>query len=155
MYYFYRIGNGFKRISSLIPLARRHLSSSKYTKRHEWISLVNNTGTVGMSKYAVDKLGDIVFIQLPDVGSSVTQDGECGTIESVKAASDFYAPASGVVKAVNEVVENKPSVLNKSPEDQGWLFKIEITNPAEIEGLMSETEYRKFLDDESKQDCGD
>ncbi|KAL7059810.1 hypothetical protein AAHC03_013840 [Spirometra sp. Aus1] len=138
-----------------MPLARRHLSSFKFTKRHEWVSVLNNTGTVGMSKYAVDKLGDIVFIQLPDVGSSVTQDGECGTIESVKAASDFYAPVSGVVKAVNGVVENKPSVLNKSPEDQGWLFKIEITNPVEMEGLMSETEYRKFLDDEGKRDCGD
>ncbi|VDN15522.1 unnamed protein product [Dibothriocephalus latus] len=76
-------------------------------------------GTVGMSKYAVDKLGDIVFIQLPDVGTNVTQDGECGTIESVKAASDFYAPVSGVVKTINEAIENKPSVLNKSPEDQG------------------------------------
>uniref|UniRef100_A0A0X3PD49 Glycine cleavage system H protein n=1 Tax=Schistocephalus solidus TaxID=70667 RepID=A0A0X3PD49_SCHSO len=152
MFHFSRIGSGFKAVSSLIPLAKRHLSSVKYTKRHEWVSVLNNTGIVGMSKYAVDKLGDIVFIQLPDVGTTVSQDGECGTIESVKAASDFYAPVSGVVKAVNEVIENKPSVLNKSPEDQGWLFEVELTNPVEVEGLMSETEYRKYLNAESKQD---
>lgn len=122
-----------------------NVSARKYTDRHEWVVVDNNIGTVGISKYAQEALGDVVFAQLPDLNTEIAAGDECGALESVKAASEIYSPVSGVVTEKNTNVENKPGLINSSCYDQGWLFKLKLTKPEELKDLMSEEQYETFL----------
>ncbi|XP_011877490.1 PREDICTED: glycine cleavage system H protein, mitochondrial [Vollenhovia emeryi] len=116
-----------------------------YTEKHEWITLHGKIGTVGISDYAQDALGDVVYAQLPDVGSIIKKDEECGALESVKAASELISPVSGKVTEKNEAVESKPGLINKSCYKDGWLFKVELSDPDELKNLMNEEAYNTFL----------
>lgn len=104
-----------------------------------------NVGTVGISQYAQEALGDVVYAQLPDIGSSFRQSDECGALESVKAASEIYSPVSGDVTDKNTAVEDKPSLVNTSCYENGWLFKIKLAKPSELDDLLSEKQYEEFL----------
>ncbi|XP_054732836.1 glycine cleavage system H protein, mitochondrial [Anastrepha obliqua] len=126
-------------VSSLLLAERR------YTEKHEWVSVDGTTATVGISEYAQDALGDVVFAQLPDPGTALQQHDECGALESVKAASELYSPLSGKVTEKNDTVEETPGLVNSSCYDKGWLFKLTVSNTAELEKLMSETQYKEFL----------
>lgn len=117
----------------------------KFTKKHEWVQLEGQIGTVGISNYAQEALGDVVYAQLPDVGTSFRQSDECGALESVKAASEIYSPVSGDVTEKNTAVEDSPSLVNSSCYDKGWLFKIKLAKPSELEELLSEKQYEDFL----------
>lgn len=102
-------------------------------------------GTIGISKYAQEALGDIVYAQLPEVGTELSQKDECGALESVKAASEVYSPVSGKVTEKNAAVEDTPALINTSCYEQGWLFKLELTKPEELDKLMDEKQYEEFL----------
>lgn len=134
----------------------RHKYSSnigkKFTDRHEWVVVDQGIGTVGISKYAQDSLGDVVFAQLPDPGTKLTAGEECGALESVKAASEIYSPVTGVVTEKNGDVENKPGLINTSCYDEGWLFKLELTQPEELAELMTEEKYEIFLKSDVEKD---
>lgn len=105
----------------------------------------NNIGTVGISNYAQEALGDVVYAQLPDAGTILLKDDECGALESVKAASEIYSPVSGDVSEKNKAVEDTPSLVNTSCYEDGWLFKIKLAKPAELEELMDEKQYEEYL----------
>jgi len=121
------------------------LGARKFTEKHEWVELNGKIGTIGISQYAQDSLGDIVYAQLPDPGTEFGIMDECGALESVKAASELYCPLSGKVTEKNTEVENTPALINQSCYDKGWLFKLELSKPAEMDGLMDEAAYEKFL----------
>ncbi|HOJ95025.1 glycine cleavage system protein GcvH [Fervidobacterium sp. 2310opik-2] len=118
----------------------------KYAKTHEWFD--TETGLVGISNHAQEQLGDIVFVDLPQVGKEVKKGEVILSLESVKAAGDIYAPVSGKIVEVNEKVSATPELVNQDPEGEGWLVKIEPTNPSEIEELLTEEEYKKILEGE-------
>ncbi|XP_023943476.1 glycine cleavage system H protein, mitochondrial [Bicyclus anynana] len=135
----------------------RHRYSSKvkdrrFTDRHEWVIVENDIGTVGISSYAQESLGDVVFAQLPDPGTEVKEGDECGALESVKAASEIYSPVSGTVTEKNLEVEKKPALINSSCYDQGWLFKLKLSQPDELKELMTEADYDKFLKSDVDKD---
>ena len=117
----------------------------KYTKEHEWIMLQGSEYVVGISDHAQEQLGDIVFVELPDNNKSLIQRDEAAVVESVKAASEVYAPISGEVVEVNETLVNAPETVNKDPEGSGWFFKIKPTDLAELDKLMDESEYKDFI----------
>ena len=116
----------------------------RYTKDHEWIIVTGNLGRVGITDYAQKQLGDVVFVELPDVGRAVTQGQASGTIESVKAVSELYSPASGKVVAVNSDLAGKPETVNKDPHGT-WLYDIELSNPAEVENLLNNDQYSDLV----------
>ncbi|KAL4235238.1 hypothetical protein ACF0H5_006876 [Mactra antiquata] len=118
-----------------------------FTEKHEWVDVPegSNVGTVGITDYAQDKLGDVVYVQLPDVGQELEVDGEAGVLESVKAASDIYSPVTGEVTEINEVLNDTPKKINESPYDEGWLYKLTLADPQELEPLMSEEGYNEYL----------
>lgn len=113
----------------------------KYTPDHEWARIKGKEATCGITDFAQSELGDIVYVELPKVGSTVTQKKTCAVVESVKTASDIFAPLSGKVIKVNEAIAKSPADVNASPYDKGWLFVIEMSNPAEVNNLMSAEEY--------------
>ena len=117
-----------------------------YTKEHEWIRIEGTTGTIGISDYAQSALGDITFIELPEVGVDVEQFEQIASIESVKAANDIFSPMSGRVVEINKHLEDKPEFINKSGYDKGWIAKIKISNLDEKSNLMTADEYGKFLE---------
>merc|ERR1712168_248336 len=117
-----------------------------FTKKHEWVLVEGTKGTVGVSQYAADALGDIVYAQLPDPGDSVTAGEECGALESVKAASEVYSPVSGSVTEKNETVEDGPALINQSPQQDGWLFRLDLSDPSQVNELMVEEDYLKYLE---------
>ena len=117
----------------------------KYTEEHEWINLEEGLATVGISAHAAHELGDITFIELPEVDTNVKQGDSIGTVESVKAASDIYSPVGGRISAVNTAVEDSPEIVNDSPEEKGWLCKLDNVNEDEIQALMSDAEYEEFI----------
>lgn len=119
--------------------------ATRYTKEHEWIALDGAVATIGITGYAQEQLGDIVFIELPAVGKSLTKGGEAAVVESVKAASDVYAPVSGDVVEVNGALETAPATVNEDAEGKGWFMKVKVKNPAELDELMSADEYQSFL----------
>jgi len=119
-------------------------SDRRYTKDHEWIIVTGNLGRVGITDYAQKQLGDVVFVELPEVGRAVSQGQSSGTIESVKAVSELYSPASGKVVAVNADLANQPETVNKDPHST-WLYDIELTNPAEIENLLNNDQYAELV----------
>ncbi|HCJ11088.1 MAG TPA: glycine cleavage system protein GcvH [Clostridiales bacterium] len=116
----------------------------KYTKTHEWIKVTGNIGRVGLSNFAQDHLGEIVFVELPEVGAELKQGESFGVVESVKAVSDCYAPASGKVVRVNEKLVDSPELINSDPHGEGWLFEMELSDPSELDNLMDVEAYEKF-----------
>jgi len=120
-------------------------SSIYFTKKHEWVSVVGNMGTVGITDYAQQALGDVVYAQLPDVDAEVVVGEECGALESVKAASELYSPVTGVVIEKNTAVEDLPSLINTSAQSEGWLFKVNLSKSEELEDLLNETSYEEYL----------
>jgi glycine cleavage system H protein len=121
------------------------MSTVHYTKDHEWISVDGDVGTVGITQYAQSQLGDVVFVELPEVGKTIAKSGEAAVVESVKAASEVYAPVSGEVVEVNGALEGAPATVNEDAQGRGWFLKLRITNPAELEGLLSEPDYKAYL----------
>ncbi|WP_036226159.1 glycine cleavage system protein GcvH [Mesoaciditoga lauensis] len=117
----------------------------KYTESHEWVELDGKVATVGISDHAQNELGDIVYVELPEVGKEVKAGETLCSVESVKSASDVYAPVSGKVVEVNEELENAPETINKSAEKDGWIAKIEVSDPSELDKLLSEEEYKKKI----------
>ncbi|MGB0634035.1 MAG: glycine cleavage system protein GcvH [Paracoccaceae bacterium] len=117
----------------------------KYTEEHEWLLVEDELVVVGITNHASTELGDIVFIELPEVGTSVTKDEEIVVIESVKAASDILAPLDGEIVEVNEILNDEPSKVNDDPTGNGWMFKMKIENLSDLENFMSEAEYNKFI----------
>ena len=122
------------------------MSEKKYTKDHEWVSIDNGIATVGISNHAQESLGDIVFIELPSVGKSVNVKDEICVVESVKAASDIYAPIDGEIMEVNNNLESEAAIINQDAENTGWIFKMKVSNPSQYEALMTEDDYNKFLE---------
>jgi glycine cleavage system H protein len=116
-----------------------------FTKEHEWIRVDGDTATVGISNHAQEQLGDIVFAEVPEAGRRVTKGQEAAVVESVKAASDVYAPVSGEVIEGNQAVADDPALINSDPEGQGWFFTVKLDNPAELDGLMDEGAYRDWV----------
>lgn len=113
----------------------------KFTESHEWIAVNGNIGTVGVTDHAQKELGDIVYVELPEVGKEITASSEAAVLESTKAAADVYSPASGTIIAINEALNDQSELVNSSAEDAGWLFKLELENPSELESLMDEAAY--------------
>lgn len=122
----------------------------KYTKNHEWVKIEDEEAVFGITDYAQAELGDITFVEVPDKGQPVNQFKPFSTVESVKAASDIYAPLSGDIIDVNEELINEPELINKSPYQEGWICKIKILNPSEISALMDAKAYEKYLGDLKK-----
>jgi glycine cleavage system H protein len=120
------------------------MSEVKYSKEHEWIKLEGDVATIGITQHATEMLGDIVFVELPEVGSSVEKDGNAGVVESTKAASDVYTPVSGEVVENNQAIVDDPGKVNSDPENDAWFFKLKIKDRAELETLMNKDEYDKF-----------
>lgn len=121
------------------------MAETRYTKDHEYIRIEGDTGTVGITDYAQGQLGDVVFVELPSVGKALTKGGEAAVVESVKAASEVYAPVSGEVVAVNSELEAAPGTVNEDPAGKGWFVKIKLTNTGELDGLLSEAEYQDYV----------
>lgn len=119
--------------------------TTKYTKDHEYIRIEGDTGTIGITDFAQSQLGDVVFVDLPAVGKIVKKGGEAAVVESVKAASDIYAPVSGEVVEVNAGLPDAPGAVNEDPAGKGWFLKLKISDHAELDDLMSEAEYQDFL----------
>ena len=117
-----------------------------FTKEHEWVRVEGDTATVGISNHAQEALGDIVFAEVPDTGRQVAKGQEAAVVESVKAASDVYAPVSGEVVEGNAAIADDPSLVNRDPEGEGWFFKLKLSDPGELDGLMDEAAYREFLE---------
>lgn len=120
----------------------------KYTNEHEWVRADGDVYTVGITAYAVEQLGDITYVELPKAGTKVKQHGEAATVESVKAASDVYAPVAGEITAVNEALEATPELVNENPYEQGWFFKMKGVSQAELASLMDAAAYAKFVEEE-------
>merc|ERR1719183_1651815 len=120
------------------------LMSTKFSKDHEWVKVEGDIGTVGITNHAQEQLGDVVFVDLPEPGLTIEKDDTMGAVESVKAASDIYAPVSGEVVEVNNTLTDDPSLVNSSPEADGWMTKVKLSNPAELDGLMDEAAYKAF-----------
>jgi glycine cleavage system H protein len=121
------------------------MSEIRYTDQHEWVRVDGDMATVGISKYAAEKLGDVVFVELPEAGRKVGQGSEIAVVESVKAASDVYAPISGEVTASNAALSDEPAKVNADPEGDGWFFKLKIAGTAEFGKLMTEAQYAEFV----------
>lgn len=119
--------------------------SYKYTKEHEWVHAEGDTGTVGITDHAQHELGDIVFVDLPKVGSQLTKGETLGSVESVKAVSDIYSPVSGEVTAVNELLATSPEKLNEDPHGAAWLVKVKLSSPDEINSLLPVGEYQTYI----------
>ena len=120
-------------------------SDRRYTKEHEWVRVQNDLGTVGITDYAQDQLGDIVYVDLPSPGTQVKQLEKLGEIESVKAVSDLYSPVSGEVVEVNQGVNDRPELVNQSPYDEGWLVRLRLADPAELDNLLTAKQYDELI----------
>ena len=120
--------------------------SRYFTKEHEWISVEGDTATVGITDFAQAQLGDVVFVEVPEAGRQVTKGGEAAVVESVKAASDVYAPVSGEVVEGNQAVVDAPDLVNSDPEGEGWFFRLRLTDTSELDGLMDSDAYKAFCD---------
>ena len=120
------------------------MSEVKFSKEHEWITLNGDIATIGITQHATEMLGDIVFVELPEKGTSVEKDGNAGVVESTKAASDVYTPVSGEVIDNNQSIVDDPAKINEDPENTAWFFKLKIKDKSELETLMNKEEYEKF-----------
>ncbi|KAF7320406.1 Glycine cleavage system H protein [Mycena kentingensis (nom. inval.)] len=128
----------------------RTLVTKRFTKEHEVVEYDNATGlgTIRITNHAQEALGDVVFVELPAVGAEVESGGQLGAVESVKAASDIYVPVSGVVEEVNETLASQPGILNKDPDGEGWLCRIKLSAPDELNALLTEDQYKEVLENE-------
>lgn len=122
------------------------MATTYYSEEHEWITIEGNTGTVGITDFAQEQLGDIVFAEVTKANEEVTKDEEVAVVESVKAASDIFSPVSGLISEVNVLLEDTPETINSDPLENGWIFKITITNPNELDDLMDLESYNKFVE---------
>ena len=125
------------------------MDNRRYAKTHEWVLVEGSVATVGISDHAQDALGDITFVELPKSGAELTHEKECGVIESVKAASDLYAPVNGKVTEVNSALETAPEAINSDPYGSGWLFKVELAGDGGVAALMDGAAYATFLESEA------
>ena len=116
-----------------------------YTKEHEWVKIEENTAVIGITDFAQNELGDIVFVELPEVGDEVSLDQPFGSVESVKTVSELYAPVSGTVVAVNEELSDSPELVNESPYETAWMIKVELSNPSEVEQLLTPDAYKEVI----------
>lgn len=121
------------------------MSNIKISEEHEWVAVEGDLATVGITNYAQNALGDVVFVELPEVGASFAKGDEVAVVESVKAASEIYAPLSGEITEVNGGLEDAPDKINQSPMDDGWLFKVKLSNPGELNEMMDEDAYEAFI----------
>ena len=119
--------------------------SRYFTEDHEWIEVDGDTATVGITDYAQEQLGDIVFAEVPATGTELTKGGDAAVVESVKAASDVYAPVSGTVTEGNDALDGDPALVNSDPEGEGWFFKLTLSDPSELDGLMNGAAYKAFV----------
>lgn len=126
-------------------------SDYRYTKDHEWIKVSGDTGTIGITDYAQHELGDVVFVEMPKVGANLTAGASFGTVESVKAVSDIYAPVSGEVIETNTALANAPETINTDPHGTAWLIKVKLSNPAEASALMDAAAYQAFISEHDKE----
>jgi len=120
------------------------MSEKKFSKQHEWASIDGEVATIGITKYASEMLGDVVFVELPEKGKNIEKDGQAGVVESTKAASDIYSPIAGEVVDTNKSIVDDPAAVNKDPEGSAWFFKIKIKNKSDLDELMSKADYEKF-----------
>ena len=120
------------------------MSDVKFSKEHEWLKVEGDVATIGITRHATEMLGDIVFVELPDIGASIEKDGTAGVVESTKAASDVYTPISGEVVENNQSIVDDPAKINSDPENEAWFFKLKIKDKSEIDRLMNKEEYDKF-----------
>jgi glycine cleavage system H protein len=118
----------------------------RYSKEHEWAAVDDNIATIGVTDYAQEQLGDIVYVELPEAGTQVTKDDKFGVVESVKAVSDVYSPVTGTVVAVNTGLPNSPETVNEEPYGDGWMIRVELSDPEELNDLMTAAEYEKFIE---------
>jgi glycine cleavage system H protein len=125
-------------------------SDYRYTKEHEWVHVEGDTGTIGITSYAQHELGDVVFVELPNIGAALTASASFGTIESVKAVSDIYAPVSGQVTQINTTLTDAPEKINQDPHGEGWLIKAKLTNSAELSKLMDAAAYEAYVAEKEK-----
>ncbi|MEW5729688.1 MAG: glycine cleavage system protein GcvH [Pseudomonadota bacterium] len=123
------------------------MSEMRFTKDHEWIRVEGGVGTVGITEYAQQALGDVVFVDLPAVGKTLAQGGEAAVVESVKAASEVYSPVSGTVTEANAALEDKPGLVNEAAETDGWFFKLTLANPGELADMMDRAAYDAYVKD--------
>ncbi len=121
------------------------MTETRYTKDHEWVRVEGAVATVGITAYAAEQLGDVVFVELPKVGKAVEKGGEAAVVESVKAASEVYAPISGEVVEVNAALEGEPATVNADATGAGWFIKLKVKNPVELKDLMTDAEYRDYV----------
>lgn len=121
------------------------MTETRYTKDHEWVRVEGAVATVGITPYAAEQLGDVVFVELPKVGKAVEKGGEAAVVESVKAASEVYAPIGGVVVEVNAALEAEPAKVNADAAGAGWFMKLKVNNPGELKELMSEADYQTYV----------
>lgn len=121
------------------------MSEMRFSDEHEWIRLEGEVGTVGVTKYAVEQLGDVVFVELPEKGASFEKGNQVAVVESVKSASEIYIPVSGDITDINTDVTDEPGSLNEEPEGKAWLFKVKLSDPAEIKSLMTAEQYESFV----------
>ena len=117
----------------------------RYTYDHEWVSVNGNIATIGITDYAQAQLGDVVFVELPAVGSKLRQGDEASVVESVKAASEVYMPVSGEVVEINGVIEDEPTTVNSDPSGEGWFFKIKLSDPSEFDDMMDDDAYKSYI----------
>jgi len=125
------------------------VGNRNYTQDHEWIETDGDTGTVGITDFAQEQLGDVVFVELPEAGKIITRGGEAAIVESVKAASEVYSPVTGEIISSNSALNEDPSLVNTAAESSGWFFKIKISNPDELKGMMDDSAYKKMLEEMS------
>ena len=118
-----------------------------YTREHEWVRIEDGAAICGITDYAQTQLGDVVYVELPEVGTQVAREGEAAVVESTKAASDVYAPVTGTILAVNGRLEESPDLVNESAEDQGWFFRMEVDDEGELDELMDEEGYQAFVEE--------
>lgn len=121
------------------------LEQRKFSKTHEWLRLEERQGTVGITEHAQEEISDVVFVELPKVGRTVSQGEEVAVVESVKAAFSIYAPVAGTITEVNESLSKDPGLLNRSPYEEGWIFRLQVKDPAEAESLLSLSEYEEWV----------
>ena len=127
------------------------MAEARYTREHEWIRVTSipetkiNIGVIGITDYAQEQLGDVVFVELPQLGATISLDDEVAVIESVKAASELYAPASGEITAINDGLAKEPGLVNSDPMGNGWFVKIQLSEPGELDGLMNKAAYQAFI----------
>ncbi len=122
------------------------MAVTKFTEEHEWIRIEGDVGTVGITAYAQEQLGDVVFVELPEAGRKVEKGKDMAVVESVKAASEVFAPATGEVIEANAALADDPAKVNADPQGDGWFVKIRLANPSELDGLMDEAAYKKFVE---------